>query len=131
VPHGNDVDPTKIEWISGIYTNHADGGSARTRSRLESGIAAQLGYEGYDAATTTFTGVHLIPGPSGGAINPQTGEVLTVSAATPGVVTTFFPHGMATNDWVDIAGTTQPRRTGRSRSRGSRTPRSACRPPPA
>jgi hypothetical protein len=106
VPHGNDVDPTKIEWISGIYTNYTGGGRA---DAVETGIGyrAQLGYEGYDAATTTFTGVHLIPGPSGGAINPQTGEVLTVSAATPGVVTTFFPHGMATNDWVDIAGSTQ------------------------
>jgi phosphodiesterase/alkaline phosphatase D-like protein len=95
------------EHLLGIYTNFID--PLLGANAVESGVGyrRQLGYTGINAAAGTFTGVFLIQGPSGGAINPDPGDILTVSAATPGVVTTFFPHGLATNDWVSIAGNTQ------------------------
>jgi hypothetical protein len=101
------IPPGGGEPIAGIRTNHAD--DLLGANAVETGVPyyRQLGYESYDAVNSKFKGVVLIPGPAGGAMNPEPGEVLSVTAANPGVVTTFFPHGMATNDQVVIAGNSQ------------------------
>lgn len=100
------------ELVLGIYTNRNDPNLGSTAVDANYGYRRQLGYTGVDTVAGAFTGVFLIPGPSGGAINPDPGVVLSVTAATPGVVTTEYPHGLATNDWVDIAGNSQPSANG-------------------